>query len=614
MPMDWEWGFLPLSSTNPPTDDAKERFPRITAEKRGPCRKRDLDEVDPDPYVPWTQLKMGGTNALHPEASSASANPQVLDHATPLQAEVGQEFLDKLASQGKKNKAPATEAGSSHAPPAKRARQEVVGGKTVSRKEYRRREMPVASGAALKISKSATGMPPESSEETARTSSRPQPSPVPSEHRAEEDNASPPETQDTGASNTSADTEAAGREEPLVPSVPKKKKKTSASSPSKTVPDSSAPASSTPVQDAPDAPAPPKTAPKPPPAASTGEPAAANPTPPPSQDPAAAKPTAPEGVKLSKPKAAAVTSAATSGPQSLVLHAGRAAIVAGETAPAPLGRITELTRGGADLGHLLDYAEKWNQADESPTTRGMVKDKMPVIDPAGPRSTGQHFSRLRRAVKEFDNSTADARKRLFEELLWEHRDLAEAHSHCQSVPEASIEALKTQLATLQAEKEQLIQSHRKALGAQEVISAQLKEKLVQTELWHDQERKNAKAAAESKLDETLKEFTDSTAVLRAELEEHSGARKAAEDRIALLNVEQKEYDQLVVQTDALAFRLFPDSQLHANKKVMERRAAQQMTNPNAPWDPYDHLVALSARVQHMRAVDRHLVDLPDVAI
>jgi hypothetical protein len=39
-----------------------------------------------------------------------------------------------------------------------------------------------------------------------------------------------------------------------------------------------------------------------------------------------------------------------------------------------------------------------------------------------------------------------------------------------------------------------------------------------------------------------------------------------------------------------------------------------MRNPNAPWDPYDHLVALSARVQHMRAVDRHLVDLPDVAI
>jgi hypothetical protein len=71
--------------------------------------------------------------------------------------------------------------------------------------------------------------------------------------------------------------------------------------------------------------------------------------------------------------------------------------------------------------------------------------------------------------------------------------------------------------------------------------------------------KEAKAAAEAKLDETLKEFSDSTAVLRVELEEHSGARKAAEDRIALLNAEQKEYDRLVVQTDALALskRFFP---------------------------------------------------------
>ncbi|KAK1649959.1 hypothetical protein QYE76_067764 [Lolium multiflorum] len=59
MPDDWEWGFLPLSSTNPPTDEAKDRFPRIESDRRGPCRKRPLDKVDPDPYVHWTDLKMG---------------------------------------------------------------------------------------------------------------------------------------------------------------------------------------------------------------------------------------------------------------------------------------------------------------------------------------------------------------------------------------------------------------------------------------------------------------------------------------------------------------------------------------------------------------------------
>jgi hypothetical protein len=35
---------------------------------------------------------------------------------------------------------------------------------------------------------------------------------------------------------------------------------------------------------------------------------------------------------------------------------------------------------------------------------------------------------------------------------------------------------------------------------------------------------------------------------------------------------------------------------------------------DTPWDPYDHLVALSARVSHMRAVDRNLSDIPEVAI
>jgi hypothetical protein len=112
--------------------------------------------------------------------------------------------------------------------------------------------------------------------------------------------------------------------------------------------------------------------------------------------------------------------------------------------------------------------------------------------------------------------------------------------------------LLTLLFRIPAEKEQLALTHRQALDAQEATSAKLKEELVQAELRYDREKKEAKAAAEAKLDETLKECADSTAVLRAELDEESGARKAAQDRIALLEAEQKEYDRLVVQTDALA--------------------------------------------------------------
>jgi hypothetical protein len=60
--------------------------------------------------------------------------------------------------------------------------------------------------------------------------------------------------------------------------------------------------------------------------------------------------------------------------------------------------------------------------------------------------------------------------------------------------------------------------------------------------------------------------------------------------------------------------LFPDSQPFAQKRVTERRVEQALSNPNAPWDPYDHLVALAARISHMRDVDRHLVELPERAI
>jgi hypothetical protein len=75
---------------------------------------------------------------------SGSANPQVVEHAAPLQSEVGQEFLDNLTSRGHKNKAPAAEAGTSEDPPAKRSKKGDAGKKgTVKR--YRS-QMPVASG------------------------------------------------------------------------------------------------------------------------------------------------------------------------------------------------------------------------------------------------------------------------------------------------------------------------------------------------------------------------------------------------------------------------------------------------------------------------------------
>ncbi|KAK1643844.1 hypothetical protein QYE76_061649 [Lolium multiflorum] len=365
MPDDWEWGLRPLSSTNPPTQEAKDRFPRIDSDRRGPCRKRALDKFDPDPFIRWQDLKMGRTPASRlgkspPEPTdipSANINPQVHEHVAPLGAEAGHEFVEKLMVQGQKNKAPASDA-------------------------------------------------------------------------------------------------------------------------------------------------------------------------------------------------------------------------------------------GRELGHLLPYAEKWNAADMSKATRGLGKDRLPAPDLL---------------------TTADARKTLFEELLWEHRDLAEAHSKCQAIPEASIEALKTQLAAAEEKKDQLIRQHKEDLSAQETRYGELKRQYIQLGLDHAKTLQAAESAAEAKLHEALEDAGNANVVLQAELEEAAKVRKASEDKAARLEAEQKEYDLLVTQTDALALRLFPDSQAFAEKRVGERRVAQAYKNLSAPWDPYDHLVALNAQVSHMRTIDRNLSDIPDLA-
>lgn len=259
-------------------------------------------------------------------------------------------------------------------------------------------------------------MRPETSERTTKTSPPPQASPArsvagkapssprggkansgcaapnPTNSRAE-DFISPPDFEDTGASNMGASTEDAGRSEILVPPVlEKKKKKRTASSPSKT-----GPATSSPVKDVP----------APPPAPPV------KPAPAPQQTP-------PEGAIITAQQLTAAVTAATappSGSQPLMLHAGRAAVSAGEKASAQLGRIVELTRGDADLGSLREYVEKWNRADLSPATCGLGKDKLPVVDNSGPRSTAQHLGRLRRAMKEFDTTWHDANANVVVSLL-----------------------------------------------------------------------------------------------------------------------------------------------------------------------------------------------------
>ncbi|KAK1610988.1 hypothetical protein QYE76_034661 [Lolium multiflorum] len=596
-------------------DVAKDRFPLIEAERRGPCRKRALDSVDPDPYIFWKDLKMGKTPASRlgrspPKPTGSSDDLTMLEiheHVPPLRAEAGSEFVDKLMAQGQKNKLPASDAGSSEAPPSKRFRTEPLGEKEVGMRRYKRKQMPTASGFRTSTpppcsSPASSGAGNISASPSGGTTSSGRAAPTSPDHRTEEDLSFLPERQDTGASNIGAEEEAAGRAEPSAPPV-LEKKTTSA-------PESSAPESSN-LGDAPSAPPSPRTILMPPPDAPRIKPSGAAPTAPP-----------PKISKLIKGKATA-SNAPSGGQQPLVLHVSKAASAASKKATGLLGRITEFQRRGQDLGHLLPYAQKWNAADMTPATHGMGKDRLPAPDPVGDRSSEEHFMRLRCAVKELDSAwydatnnlmlTADARKALFEELLWEHRELAEAHDKCQVIPEASIDALKEQLAAAQREKDQLIRQHQEELNAHKTSYQELKSQLIQLGLDHAKALKAAEADAAAKMDEALEDASNATVVLRAELEELAKARKGAEEKAARLEAEQKECNRLVLQTDTHAYRLFPDSQRFAVKKVDERRTAQGQENLGAPWTPYDHLVALSARVSHIRAIDRNLSDIPDVA-
>nr|XP_051211442.1 actin cytoskeleton-regulatory complex protein pan-1-like [Lolium perenne] len=318
----------PYSRSDPPPP---KNFSRIARE--GPASftpsRRFHDDVDADTYVKGKH-KMGPTHFKRPAPPSADENPQVHEHVAPLAAKVGQEFLDALAQgqapRPRKNKAPALDAGTSEVPPTKRHKKKGSSGPPGRKRGH---EMPGSPGPYQECTRYEAG----------------------SIRRCCQDLSSSRKSdfEDTGASNMGAGSEDVGRTEPPVPPVLKKKKKATAASPSKLVPETSMPATSSPAKDAPG----------PPPAPSASEPASAP------------QPTPAEGATVTAHQLGAAVTAVTAPPsgsqaQSMVLHVSRAAVAAGDKASAQLGRIVELTRGEVDPGSLREYAEKWNRVDLSP--------------------------------------------------------------------------------------------------------------------------------------------------------------------------------------------------------------------------------------------------------
>ncbi|KAK1613919.1 hypothetical protein QYE76_019439 [Lolium multiflorum] len=153
-----KYGLLPYSRSNPPPPRNFSRIAREEPASYTPDR-RFLDDTDADPFVKGKHQmgltfvkRPGNPSTQHPANHSDTDDEvvvlEVLEHVAPLAAEVGQEFLDTLAQGGQatkawKNKAPASDAGTSEAPPAKRHKKKGSIG-PLGRK--RRHEMPIANG------------------------------------------------------------------------------------------------------------------------------------------------------------------------------------------------------------------------------------------------------------------------------------------------------------------------------------------------------------------------------------------------------------------------------------------------------------------------------------
>jgi hypothetical protein len=190
-----------------------------------------------------------------------------------------------------------------------------------------------------------------------------------------------------------------------------------------------------------------------------------------------------------------------------------------------------------------------------------------------------------------------------------------------------------------AEKEKLALEHHAVLEAQRNIAAELKDKLIQAELRHTRMLKEVQDAGEAKLEEAQRDFTDASRQLRKDLGEGARLLKQRTETAFCwqikLNLTEWSFKPISRRSVSSSFlmlanfyllemyfntflsftpELFPDSQPHTHKKDTEMQAKNAVSNPDAPWNAYDHLIALHARLSHMKAIDRHLGEVPEVAI
>ncbi|KAM0916853.1 hypothetical protein ACQ4PT_009884 [Festuca glaucescens] len=302
--------------------------------------------------------------------------------------------------------------------------------------------------------------------------------------------------------------------------------------------------------------------------------------------------------------------AAPTSSKAITLHTSRAAASVGNKLVLQTGRITEKSRSDESLGSLEHYADAWNDSDLTEVTSGLGKDGQPVIDIRGRRPMIQQLGRLKRCMRETDMAWFDvdknisvvleSRKKLYEDLLWEHRVLSTSHKSLQvsykqiqakSQDSSQLEELVGRVAALQGEKDTLSSQHQAELQKQREETARLKEELIQLKLQHTTELKQAADAGKFELEHARKEL------------EELHAREIKEEV-------QDTQAKIIADLDKIIRTTFPESQARALEVVAKAWHGDPASGADV-WTTGKYLTALSAHVSYMGKLGKLL---PDAAI
>ncbi|KAM0885834.1 hypothetical protein ACQ4PT_030087 [Festuca glaucescens] len=330
----------------------------------------------------------------------------------------------------------------------------------------------------------------------------------------------------------------------------------------------------------------------------------------------------PKSKKLTARPQAGTEQSSVSGEQSMTLHVSRATTIAARQMAPRFGNVLVQTHNGDSLGSLEHYAQDWNNADMSEVTSGLNEAREPIVAPTGPMLLINHLLRMKKAVKAMDNAWFDtnkavvncsqSRKELYQNLLWEHHELSTAHKALFAAFEkanadkqdlAQVAELVERLNSLQRDKEK-IEAQMSQLKEQHDVDFKREkdeDEIAKAKEDMEREKKDAVNEITSKFEKEVarpKEITDTERKLN----------ELQKEQVALLNSKMKHWTTYTGKLNEDMAETFPESERHAVKAVQEARKG--LTEPLEPFmtTMEDHIIAMAARVSHMKVLGVDLLD------